>query len=525
MRRQWYLGFGIVILFILASLLIFHASLWWFFGFLILLAFVAIYDLTQKKHSILRNFPILGHIRFILEFFRPEIQQYFIADDKSELPFNRETRNVVYARAKGLNDTIGFGSEFDISAEGYEYVLHSLNPKHVHEVDDRITVGSSQCTKPYNASRLNISAMSYGALSANAIKALNKGAKISNFAHNTGEGGLTDHHLQGGDIVMQIGTGYFGTRTEDGHFSEELFKEKANLDEVKMIEIKLSQGAKPAHGGVLPAAKLSEEIAKIRGVPMGKDVLSPPAHTAFDSPIGLCHFIQKLRELSGGKPIGFKLCIGKKSEFIGICKAIVESEIYPDFITVDGAEGGTGAAPMEYANNVGTPLKDALMFVHDCLVGFGIRKEIRIISSGKIATGFDMIRYISLGADLCNSARAMMLSLGCLQSRQCNTNTCPVGVATQNKRLMKALDVDDKKMRVARFHDATMHSFLEIVGAMGLESPSELRPYMIYRRVDSNTVKCYSEIHPYLEKNILLNESNVPSHFKIHWQTSSAQRF
>ncbi|MCF6764194.1 FMN-binding glutamate synthase family protein [Thiotrichales bacterium 19S3-7] len=525
MRRNLYLGFGIIILIIAALLFMAHANIWWLIGFLLILAIIAIHDVTQKRHSILRNFPILGHMRFILEFFRPEIQQYFIADDKSELPFNRDTRDVIYSRAKGVNDTIGFGTEYDLNAEGHEWVLHSMNPKHVSEVQEHITVGGSQCKQPYEASRLNISAMSYGALSENAIKALNKGAKIGKFAHNTGEGGLTDHHLQGGDLVMQIGTGYFGTRTPEGEFCENKFKEKANLDVVKMIEIKISQGAKPAHGGVLPAAKLSKEIAEIRGVPMGKDVLSPSAHSAFSTPEELCHFIQKLRDLSNGKPIGFKLCIGRRSEFLGICKAMLKTKIYPDFITVDGAEGGTGAAPMEYASHVGAPLKDALIFVHNALVGVNLRDEIRVICSGKVATGFDMVRYMAMGANMCNAARAMMLSVGCIQSRQCNTNHCPVGVATQSKRLMKALDVDDKKMRVARFHEATVHSFLEIIGAMGLNTPCELEPNMILRRIDANSIRSYQDIYRYLNPGDLLKDETVPEHFKKFWQDASAEKF
>ncbi|MCF6807025.1 FMN-binding glutamate synthase family protein [Thiotrichales bacterium 19S9-12] len=525
MRRNWYTGFGIIILLIAALLVINHASIWWFISLMIILGCIAIYDITQTKHSILRNFPILGHIRFILEFFRPEVQQYFIADDKSELPFNRETRDVIYARAKGKNDTIGFGTEFDLNAEGHEWVLHSLNPKHVDEVQEHITVGNKQCTQPYKASRLNISAMSYGALSQNAIIALNKGAKIGQFAHNTGEGGLTKHHLCGGDLIMQLGTGYFGCRKENGSFCEEKFIEKSNLDEVKMIEIKLSQGAKPAHGGVLPKAKITKEIAEIRGVGMDKDVLSPPKHSAFNTPIELCHFLKKLRDLSNGKPVGFKLCIGKRNEFLSICKAILKTKIYPDFITVDGAEGGTGAAPMEYASHVGAPLKDGLIFVHNTLVGFGIRDKIKIICSGKVATGFDMVRYIAMGADMCNAARAMMLSIGCIQSRQCNTNQCPIGVATQNKRLMRALDIDDKKMRVARFHQATINSFLEIIGAMGLKTPSDLDPSMIRRRVDANNIRTYREIYRYLESNSLLDEKTVPEHFKTHWQEASAESF
>jgi glutamate synthase domain-containing protein 2 len=524
MRHNLYLGFGVVLLAILALLLSVHANILWFWGFIGVLTFITLHDFTQKKHSILRNYPVLGHMRFILEFFRPEIQQYFIANNRSETPFNRETRNVIYSRSKNLDDTVGFGTKFIITEEGYEWVLHSLAPKPIG-ADARVTIGSNQCKQKYNASMLNISAMSYGSLSSNAIVALNLGAKQGNFAHNTGEGGLTSYHQQGGDIIMQIGTGYFGVRTAEGNFSEELFQQKANLDAIKMIEIKLSQGAKPSHGGVLPAKKLTAEIAKIRGVPLGKDVLSPASHSAFDSPESMCMFIQKLRELSNYKPIGFKLCLGKKSDFIAICKAIIKTEIYPDFITIDGAEGGTGAAPMEYSNHIGTALKDGLIFVHNSLVGFGLRDKIKIICSGKIATGFDMIRYIALGADLCNSARAMMMALGCIQSRECNKNTCPVGVATQNKRLIRGLDINNKKNRVENFHNNTIKSFLEIIGAMGLNSACELQPQMVFQRIDANTVKSYDQIYDYIETASLLKQATVPEQFKACWQYASADKF
>lgn len=523
MRRKLYLGFGVVILIIFALLIMVNVSVEWFVGFITILAVIAIYDKSQKKHAILRNYPVLGHIRFILEFFRPEIQQYFIANNRSERPFNREVRNVVYARSKNLSDTIGFGTKFDVTAENYEWVVHSLNPKPA-PLDSRVIIGGEQCKQKYSASRLNISAMSYGALSANAIKALNLGAKQGNFAHNTGEGGLTSFHQQGGDLIMQIGTGYFGVRTRDGKFSEELFKQKANLDVVKMIEIKLSQGAKPSHGGVLPKKKLTAEIAEFRGVALGQDVISPPAHNTFDSPEGLCLFIKKLRELSNYKPVGFKLCIGKFSEFLAICKAMIKTKIYPDFITVDGAEGGTGAAPMEYANNIGTPLKDGLVFVHNSLVGLGLRDRIKILCSGKIATGFDMVRYIALGADLCNSARAMMLALGCVQSRECNRNTCPVGVATQNQNLMQGLVISDKKNRVENFHRNTVKSFLEIVGAMGLDTPFDLSPSMVFNRVDGK-VTTYNKVYEYIKPNSLLQSENLPEQFKVCWQQAAAENW
>ena len=410
-------------------------------------------------------------------------------------------------------------------AEGYEWVLHSLAPKHVSEVEPRITVGGPDCKQPYSASRLNISAMSFGALSHNAVLALNKGAKIGGFYQNTGEGGLSKYHLEGGgDIVFQVGTGYFGCRSQSGDFDAEKFKEKAAHEQVKMIEIKLSQGAKPSHGGILPAVKLTQEIADIRGVPMGHDVLSPPAHTAFDSPKGLLGFVKQLRELSHGKPVGFKLALGRRSEFLGICKAMVETKILPDFITVDGAEGGTGAAPLEYTHHVGTPLRDALIYVHNALVGIGVRDKIRLIASGKVASGFDMVEKLALGADMCNAARAMMMSVGCIQSRQCNTNACPTGVATQNKRLYKALDVDDKKVRVANFHEETTHAFMELIGAMGLENPSDLNPAHVMRRVAQDDVRPYSEIYEYLKPGALLKDK-LPKSFEAEWKLAKVDGF
>lgn len=523
MRRQWYLGFGIVLLGILLFLVMLKDARW-FFALLIPLFFVAIYDLVQTKHSILRNFPVLGHLRFILEFFRPEVQQYFIANDEDERPFNREKRSVIYRRAKNVRDTQPFGTELDIMAVGYTWVLHSLAPKHLSEVMPRIMVGGPDCIKPYNASRLNVSAMSFGALSPNAIMALNRAAKLGNFAHNTGEGGLSPYHLQGGDVIFQIGTAYFGCRDADGHFSEEEFAKEATRDEVKMIELKLSQGAKPSHGGILPAAKLTEEIAKVRKVPMGHDVISPPAHSTFTNPIGLLKFIKKLRELSGGKPVGFKLCIGKREEFMGICKAMLATQILPDFITVDGAEGGTGAAPMEFSDRIGVPLESALVFVHNALIGINVRDKIRLICSGKVSSGYDIVEKIAMGADLCNSARAMMMSVGCVQSQQCDANTCPTGVATQNKRLQRGLVVDEKKFRALNFHHNTMKSFLEIVGAMGLSNPSELKPHYLMRRVSTDVVKCFDEIYDYLEPGQLL-KGPIPEAYKRYWEMGNAEQF
>lgn len=523
MRRQWYLGFGVVMSTLFLTFVMLNHILW-FLLVLLPLSILWIYDLRQKKHSILRNFPVLGHLRYILEFIRPEIQQYFIANDQEERPFSREIRSLVYERAKNIRDTEPFGTDRDILAIGYTWVLHSMAPKHVYEVEPRITVGGPQCKKPYSASRLNISAMSFGALSANAIMALNKGAKSGGFAQNTGEGGLSPYHLQGGDLFFQLGTSYFGCRNEQGLFDEDAFKIIAHRDEVKMIEIKLSQGAKPSHGGILPAVKVTQEIANIRHVKMGQDVLSPPAHSAFNSPKGLLQFVAKLRELSDGKPIGFKLCVGRKDEFLGICKAMLETHIFPDFITVDGAEGGTGASPVEFTNNVGEPLNVGLPFVHNALVGINVRDKIRIICSGRIASGYDLVLRIAMGADMCNAGRAMMMSVGCIQAKQCNANTCPTGVATQNHRLQWGLVVDEKQHLAANYHKNTMKSFLEIVGAMGLGNPSDLDPDYIMQRVSDSCAKPLSEIYEYLKPGQLLG-SDIPDAFKQHWQKANADAF
>ncbi len=472
-----------------------------FFGPVMLLGF---YDMFQIRHSVLRNFPVIGHMRYFLELISPEIHQYFIESETSGAPFNRQERSVVYERAKNVRDTVPFGTVMDVYATGYEWVNHSLSPKHLDIDEVRVDVGGKDCSRPYSVSLLNISAMSYGALSQNAVIALNRGAKMGGFAHNTGEGSISPFHLQGGDLIWQVGTGYFGCRTDDGQFNAELFAEKSAIEQVRMIEIKLSQGAKPGHGGILPAAKLTREIATIRGVPMGKDVNSPPGHTAFTTPIELVHFISRLRELSKGKPIGFKLCVGKRREFLSICKAMHETAITPDFITVDGGEGGTGAAPMEFTNRIGTPLVEGLIFVHNALVGFDLRKDIRIFSSGKITTGFDIIKRLAMGADLCYSARAMMMAVGCIQAQKCNTNTCPVGVTTQNPSLMVGLVPEDKSRRVYNFQRNTVKSACEMMGAMGLEKMEDLRPWHLMRRIEAYEIRNYSEIYDFLEPGDLL---------------------
>jgi glutamate synthase domain-containing protein 2 len=465
-------------------------------------------DLLQKRQAIRRNFPILGNFRYLFEAIRPEINQYFVESNTDGVPFNRDTRSLVYQRSKKEPDTVPFGTRLDVYQVGYEWINHSLAPVHVDPSTLRIDVGGPACTQPYSASIFNVSAMSFGSLSKNAVLALNGGAKAGGFAHDTGEGGISPYHLEpGGDIIWQIGTGYFSARTLDGTFDPVRFAENAKRPAIRMISIKLSQGAKPGHGGILPAAKLTAEIAAIRGVPMGKDVLSPPAHSSFSTPRGLCEFIQQLRELSGGKPIGFKLCVGKKREFLGICKAMLETGITPDFITVDGGEGGTGAAPLEFSNSVGTPQREALIFVHNALVGFGLRKHIRVFTSGKIVTGFDLVSRIAIGADACNSARAMMMALGCIQALRCNTNECPTGVATQRPELMVGLVVPDKTRRVQNYHHDTVKTVAELIGAMGLKHTSELRPWHVMKRTGLAEVRNYDELYEFIPEGSLLGNS------------------
>ncbi len=475
----------------------------------------------QKKHTIRRNYPILGRFRYALEDVRPEIMQYFVETDTEGRPLNRIFRSLIYQRAKNETDTTPFGTQMDVYKTGYEWMEHSMyaknNPKNISSFP-RVFIGGNDCKQPYSASLLNISAMSFGSLSKNAILALNKGAKIGGFAHNTGEGGLSPYHLEnGGDLIWQIGTGYFGCRDEIGNFDPLSFQEGAKKEQVKMIEIKLSQGAKPGHGGILPAVKNTVEIAKIRHIIPHIDVHSPPSHSAFSTPIEFMTFIKELRDLSGGKPIGFKVCIGRKVEFIDICKAMVSTGIKPDFITVDGGEGGTGAAPIEFSNSIGMPLREGLIFVHDTLVGFDLKKDIKIIVSGKIISGFHLARALALGADLCNSARAMMLSVGCIQSLQCNLNTCPTGVATQNKSLIKGLVVEDKAPRAASYHNKTIRSFLELIVASGFVNPQDLKRKHINKRVSMYTVKTYEEIYPYIKQGCLLQKKTAPKEFEKYF--------
>ncbi len=489
----------VIVAFVITISEMFWPQFWWSMIVFAPLILLGISDMIQKKQSIRSNFPIIGHGRYILEKFRPEIMQYFVESDIEGRPINRMFRSIIYQRAKNINDTTPFGTQSNVYEVGYEWMDHSMYAKKRDKKDPppRILMGGPDCTKPYSASLLNTSAMSFGSLSRNAVMALNKGAKIDNYAHNTGEGGLSPYHLKyGGDLIWQIGTGYFGCRDEQGNFSSEKFKEKATLDQVKMIEIKISQGAKPGHGGILPAIKNTVEIAEIRGVAPHTDVHSPPTHSAFDDPEGLLDFIKKLREQSEGKPVGFKLCIGKKEEFTAICEAMIKTGISPDFITIDGGEGGTGAAPLEFSNSLGMPLREGLVFAHDTLVGYSLKKDIKIIASGKIITGFHIARTYALGADLCNSARGMMISIGCIQALQCNINTCPTGVTTQDKALMRGLDVNDKAERAANYHHGTIQSFLELIAATGISHPDEIRRVDIKRRVSQNEYRSYEDLFP-----------------------------
>ncbi len=483
--------------------------------------------MNQKKHALWRTFPVLGRGRWVMEFIRPFLRQYLFESETDGVPINRMFRSVIYQRAKGQLDTTPYGTKVDTQRVGYEWIGHSMAAKHIDDPkpDPRIIIGGPQCRKPYNASILNISAMSFGALSNNAIRALNKGAEIGGFSHNTGEGSVSPYHLEnGGDLVWQIGTGYFGCRSKTGNFCPDSFKSMAIRDNIKMIEIKMSQGAKPGHGGILPAHKNTPEIARIRTVEPGTQVDSPPTHKAFSTPIEMMNFVQQLRELSGGKPIGFKLCVGRESEFFAVCKAIVTTGIIPDFITVDGGEGGTGAAPLEYSNSVGMPLREALSFVSDTLIGFGLRKDIKIIASGKVFSGFHVVKNIALGADACNSARGMMMALGCVQSLICNTNECPVGVATQDPVLSAGLVVTNKAERVARFHGETAKAAVEIVASAGLEHTSQLNRSHIFRRISQTEIKRYDEIYPYPSEGCFLTD-DYPEKFAQEMAESNADSF
>ena len=527
-----YLAYALSIALALLSLLLaLHWPSWWWgvagFGALTLLG---TWDITQKRSTLRRNYPILAHFRYGLESVGPEMRQYFIEGDTAEVPFSRQQRSLVYQRAKGVMDVVPFGSQQGVYSVDYEWLNHSLAPREIESHDFRITVGAG-CAQPYSASVFNISAMSFGSLSANAIRALNTGARRGNFYHDTGEGSISPYHREpGGDLVWEIGSGYFGCRNDDGTFSEERFVENARTQQVKMIEVKLSQGAKPGHGGVLPAAKVSREISITRGVPMGVDCVSPARHSAFSTPKGLLEFVSRLRELSGGKPTGFKLAIGHPWEWFGIAKAMQEHAasdpgLLPDFIVVDGAEGGTGAAPAEFIDHVGVPMHEALMLVHNTLVGLGLRDRIRIGAAGRITSAFDIARTLALGADWCNAARGFMFALGCIQSQSCHNDKCPTGVATQNPRRWQHLDVADKAVRVQQYHDNTLKALRDLLGASGLTHTQQLGPEHILRRISPVEIRSLAALYRFLEPGELLNR--IPEHAVFHdfWADARSDSF
>jgi len=500
----------------------------WLALLMVPVALLALYDRFQHTHSVMRNYPLLGRMRYLLESAGPELHQYFVESNTSGRPFNRDQRNIMYRRAKGIPAVKPFGTEQDVYAEGYGFISHSAWP--VAVPDDparevRVTVGGKQCSVPYSASVVNVSAMSFGSLSANAVLAIGQGARRGGFAQNTGEGGYSRYHREAGaDIIWQIGTGYFGCRGGDGHFDAARFEETARVDAIKMIEIKLSQGAKPGHGGVLPGAKVTPEIAEARGIPVGVDCLSPPGHTAFATPIGLLEFVARLRELSGGKPVGFKLCVGRPRDVLAIAKAMVETGIRPDFVTVDGAEGGTGAAPIEFSDHLGFPLREGLRWVRNALVGIGVKDEVLIAASGKRMAGFELALASARGADWCNVARGFMFAVGCIQSQSCHTNSCPVGVATQDRNLQRALVVKDKAERAFNFHRHTVEDVAELAGACGLAHPFDFEPRHIHERVSPHEVLRFDQLYEFTEPGQLL-DGHVPESMQEHWEAAKADRF
>lgn len=492
------------------------------------LTIIGVIDLLQSQHAVLRNYPIIGHIRYLVEGIRPEIRQYLLEADNDALPFSRSQRTLIYARAKNEHADQPFGTLIDVYKDGYEFIGHSSRPMPATDPKlYRVSIGNDQCAKPYSCSVFNISAMSFGSLSANAISALNRGAQMGNFAHDTGEGGISPYHrAQGGDLIWEIGSGYFGCRNHDGSFNAERFAANASSDQVKMIEIKLSQGAKPGHGGILPGAKVTPEIAATREVPEGVDCISPSRHSAFATPLEMMEFVGQLRALSGGKPVGFKLCVGHPWEFMGIIKAILETNIVPDFIVVDGGEGGTGAAPVEFSDHLGMPLREGLLFVHNALVGTGLRDKIKIGASGKIVSAFDIARVLALGADWGNSARGFMFAIGCIQSRSCHTNKCPTGVATQDPLRQRALVVPDKAERVASFHGNTLKALAQMLAAAGLDNPDELAPHHLVRRISETETRLFSQLHYFVKPGDIVREAdNLSEFYKASWAMARADTF
>jgi glutamate synthase domain-containing protein 2 len=502
----------------------FHTSGWVALIFLFLTS-LGVRDTLQTQRAVLRNYPVIGHMRYLLEYVRPEIRQYFIEGDNDAAPFSRSQRSLVYQRAKGDSDKRPFGTQMDVGAQGYEWINHSVAPTHIDSHDFRVTIGASRA-QPYSASVFNISAMSFGALSANAILALNEGARMGRFAHDTGEGSISRYHRQhGGDLIWEIGSGYFGCRNEDGTFNAAKFADNATQSQVKMIELKLSQGAKPGHGGVLPGPKVTQEIAEARGVPPGVDCVSPSSHSAFSTPIEMMQFIEQLRTLSGGKPTGFKLCIGHPWEWFAMAKAMVQTGITPDFIVVDGAEGGTGAAPLEFTDHVGAPLQEGLMLVHNTLVGLNLRAQVRIGCAGKVVSAFDIARMLALGADWCNSARGFMFALGCIQAQHCHTGHCPTGVTTQDPQRQRALVAPDKAQRVHQFHDQTLKALKELVQAAGLHHPNHITASHIVRRNADHSVKLLANLLPFVQPGALQRGELPHQVFKVYWPVAQAESF
>jgi glutamate synthase domain-containing protein 2 len=505
----------------------------WLWASLFFAAFAALgtWDLLQARSTLRRNYPILAHFRYGLESIGPEMRQYFIESDTAEVPYSRQQRALIYQRAKAVNDTRPFGTQQDVYGNEYEWINHSIMPvvsasAGAHAPDFRIRIGADRA-QPYDASVFNISAMSFGALSANAIRALNEGAKRGGFYHDTGEGSISPYHREhGGDLVWEIGSGYFGCRNDDGSFNEARFAENARDPQVKMIELKLSQGAKPGHGGVLPAAKVSAEIAATRGVKQGEDCVSPSRHSAFSTPVELLRFVAKMRELSGGKPAGFKLAIGHPWEWFGIAKAMHETGLLPDFIVVDGGEGGTGAAPAEFIDHVGVPMHEALMLVHNTLIGLDLRDRVRIGAAGRIASAFDIARTLAMGADWCNAARGFMFALGCIQAQSCHTSRCPTGIATQDPSRWRRLDVPDKATRVHQFHRNTLNALHELLCAAGLEHPSQLGPEHILRRVSPTEVRSLGALFRFLEPGELLaGGTSEHAVFRDYWALARSDAF
>ena len=526
-----YIAFALCVLGLVASLATVLLWPWLWLGWVCVGAFAVlsgsgVHDLRQTRHAILRNYPVIGHLRFLLEYIRPEMRQYFIESDAEAAPFTRAQRSLVYQRAKGEPDNRPFGTQLDVTIAGYEWINHSMVPTRIANHDFRIVIGAD-CAQPYDASVFNISAMSFGALSANAILALNKGAKAGNFAHDTGEGSISQHHrVHGGDLIWEIGSGYFGCRNDDGSFSEERFVANARDPQVKMIEIKLSQGAKPGHGGVLPGPKVTAEISAARGVPIGVDCISPSSHRAFSTPVEMMNFVARLRELSGGKPTGFKFCLGHPWEWFAIVKAMQETGITPDFIVVDGAEGGTGAAPVEFSDHVGAPLQEGLLLVHNTLIGVSLRSRVKIGCAGKVITAFDLARMMALGADWCNAGRGFMMALGCIQAQTCHTGNCPTGVTTQDPLRQQALVVPTKADRVQNFHRSTLHALQELVQAAGLDHPQQITAHHIVRRISDTEVRLLSNLVMQVQPGALLGPLDAQHNvFRTYWPLANAASF